>query len=428
MKVHPCTSLHGEVSLPGDKSISHRYAILGAMATGKTRILNFSPSQDCQATLNCIEALDVALSRVGNEVELESGGWTQLKRPADALDAQNSGTTIRLISALLASRQFVSTIHGDSSLNHRPMKRIIIPLTRMGADVQARQEQYPPLVIQGAPLRAIRYPLPMASAQVKSCVLLAGLMAHGNTTVVESIPSRDHTERALPYFGAELRKRDHELTVTGKKELRSTHMRIPGDFSAAIYFIVAAVLLPGSEVFLRGIGVNPSRTAALQLLTEAGSLIETHQYQEINGEPTCDLTVRYSPEVFDRFPQEISGARIPNLIDEIPILSILATRLKQGLTIRDAAELRSKESDRIHSIVSNLRSLGVGVEEWEDGFHIAPGQIIRGGKVQTFGDHRIAMSFAVSGMISEEPVELDQPGCAAVSFPEFFESLQSISR
>lgn len=421
-------SLQGEVHLPGDKSISHRYAILGAMAQGKTRISNFSASQDCQATLNCVEALGVTLSRAGNRVELQSQGWTHLEKPKGILDAHNSGTTIRLVSALLASREFVSTIQGDASLNDRPMKRIIVPLTRMGAEVQARNKQYPPLTIKGAPLQAIRYRLPVASAQVKSCVLLAGLMAQGHTTVVEPIPSRDHTERALPCFGAELQKRDHELTVIGQASLRGAQMSVPGDLSAAIYFIAAAALLPGSEVTFSRVGVNSSRSAALRLLTDAGVLVERSRESEVNGEPICDLRVRYGSEVFDRFPPEIAGTWIPNLIDEIPILSILGTQLKRGLTIRGAAELRRKESDRIHSIVSNLRNLGLRVEELADGFHIPPGQSIRGGKVQTFGDHRIAMSFAIAGLISKKPVEIDQPACVAVSFPKFFESLESIGR
>ncbi len=426
MKIPLPSSVRGELSLPGDKSISHRYAILGAMARGKTTILNYPSSQDCRATLNCVRAMGVDVRQDGHRVEVLSQGWRQFRQPEEVLDAQNSGTTIRLVSALLAGGKFVSTIQGDDSLNHRPMKRIIIPLTQMGAKVTACNEQYPPLVIQGRRLQGIRYLLPVASAQVKSCVLLAGLMAQGETTVVEPVSSRDHTERALPFFGVQLRQQDRELTVPGDASPRGAHIRVPGDFSAAAYFLIAALLLPGSELTLREVGVNPSRTALLKLLKEAGARIEESRHEERNAEPTCDLTVHYSREVLERFPSEIGSDRIPNLIDEIPILAVFGTRLKHGLAIRGAEELRRKESDRIHSTVSNLRSLGVKVEEFSGGFFVGPRQRILGGKVQTFADHRIAMAFTIAGLIAEGEVKLDQPDCTTISFPGFFESLQSI--
>lgn len=428
MRIHPASSpLHGEIRLPGDKSISHRYAILGALAQGKTRVSNFAGSQDCQATLNCLQALGVTVHRCGQAVEIHSQGWRHFVAPSDVLDAQNSGTTIRLMSALLASRDFVSTIQGDESLNRRPMKRIITPLTQMGAQIRARRHQYPPLTIQGARLMGIRYVLPVPSAQVKSCVLLAGLMAEGKTTVVEAVPSRDHTERALPFFGARLERDGQELTVTGKGALEGTRMTVPGDFSSAVYFIIAALLVPDSQITLQQVGLNPSRTAVLHLLERAGAWLEKKNLSESKGEPACDLTVRYSPEVFERFPSQIENTLIPNLIDEIPILAILGTRLREGLAVRGAEELRKKESDRIHTVVWNLRNLGIKVQESADGFFIPPGQTSRGGTVRTFGDHRIAMSFAVAGLAGREPVEIDQPECAAVSFPEFFDHLASVT-
>ena len=396
------------------------------MARGKTTILNYSRSQDCRATLNCIQAMGVDVRQDGHRVEVLSQGWRRLTQPEEALDAQNSGTTIRLLSALLAGSEFVSTIQGDDSLNHRPMKRIIIPLTQMGAKVTPFNGQYPPLVIQGRRLRGIRYLLPVASAQVKSCVLLAGLMAEGETTVVEPVSSRDHTERALPFFGVQVRGKDRELAVAGNASPQGASICVPGDFSATVYFLIAALLLPGSELTFREVGLNPSRTALLKLLKEAGARIEKTRHEVRNGEPTCDLTARYSHEVLEKFPSEIGSDWIPNLIDEIPILAVFGTRLKHGLAIRGAEELRKKESDRIQSIVHNLRSLGVNVEEFSDGFFIEPGQRILGGKVQTFADHRIAMAFAIAGLIAKAEVELDQPGCTAVSFPEFFESLESI--
>ena len=428
MRISPASCLRGELSLPGDKSISHRYAILGAMARGKTTILNYSRCQDCRATLNCIEAMGVNVCQDGHRVEVLSQGWRGLAQPEEALDAQNSGTTIRLLSALLAGSEFVSTIQGDDSLNHRPMERIIIPLTQMGAKVSACNGQYPPLVIEGGRLQGIRYLLPVASAQVKSCVLLAGLMAGGETTVVEPVSSRDHTERALPFFGVQVRGKDRELTVAGNASPQGASIRVPGDFSATVYFLIATLLLPGSELTFREVGLNPSRTALLKLLKEAGARIEKSRHEVRNGEPTCDLTARYSHEVLEKFPSEIGSDWIPNLIDEIPILAVFGTRLKHGLAIRGAEELRRKESDRIQSIVHNLRSLGVNVEEFSDGFFIEPDQRILGGKVQTFADHRIAMAFAIAGLIAKGEVELDQPGCTAVSFPEFFESLQLVSQ
>ena len=427
LTIHPISYLRGTIDLPGDKSISHRYAILGALAEGRTRISNFSSSQDCQSTLNCLQALGATVRRVENEVTIDSPGWKHFRQPREVLDAQNSGTTIRLLSALLASSPFVSTIGGDDSLNQRPMKRIITPLTQMGAEIEARHEQYPPLKITGTRLRGIRHTSPVASAQVKSCVLLAGVMAQGQTTVIEKIPSRDHTERALPFFGVSLEKRNHELSVTGEVHLSPAQMQIPADFSSSVYFLLSALLVPDSDICLRQVEVNPSRTGLLTLLEECGAWVEKTGHRVFNGEPACDLTVRFSRETLERFPSELAAKWVPNLIDEIPALAIFGTRLKRGLTVRNAGELRKKESDRIHSIVFNLRNLGISLEEFPDGFHIPPGQRIRGGKVQTFGDHRIAMSFAMAGLIAEKPLELDQPACVRVSFPGFFEKLESLS-
>ena len=427
MRIEPVSSFRGEIALPGDKSISHRYAILGAMAHGTTRISHFSQSQDCQSTLRCLKQLGLGIRQSENELEIQSEGWTRFQKPKELLDAGNSGTTIRLLSALLSAAPFVSTIQGDNSLNHRPMERIIRPLTQMGAKIEAFQDDFPPLRISGAQLRGIHYLLPVASAQVKSCVLLAGLMAQGETTAVEEIPSRDHTERALPFFEAVFRGENHESTVTGPASLKAVQMEIPGDFSAAVFFIVAGLLVPDAEICLRRVGVNPSRTGLLTLLEDAGARVERTNLQEFNAEPVCDLKICFSRELLKRFPAEISGKWLPNMIDEIPALAILATRLEQGLRVRGGEELRKKESDRIKSIVVNLKNLGVQVEEYPDGFFVPPGQQIQGGRVQTFGDHRIAMAFAVAGLISTRPVELDHPSCVSVSFPEFFERLQSLT-
>jgi 3-phosphoshikimate 1-carboxyvinyltransferase len=420
--------LKGEVQVPGDKSISHRYALLGGMARGTTRIRNFSSSEDCQATLSCIEALGVGVVRDASQVEISSPGWRRFTAPARALEVQNSGTTIRLLSALLAAGRFSSQVQGDSSLNQRPMKRIMDPLSRMGARIEAREGRFPPLLIQGGRLTGIRYRLPIASAQVKSCVLLAGLMAEGETEVEETGPSRDHTERALPFFGAALMQNGARLRVRGGARLRGVDFRIPGDFSSALFFLVASLLVPGSRIALKGVGVNPTRAGFLSLLEEAGIRVESSNATESNGEPVCDLQIRADSQVRKQFPNEISGDWVAQLIDEIPALAILGTRLERGFKVRDAQELRHKESDRIRSVVVNLRRLGVDVRELPDGFVIPPGSRIRGGRVRTFGDHRIAMAFALAGLVAESPVELDRPECVAVSYPDFFRHLEGVCR
>ena len=427
MIIQPVSCLRGELTLPGDKSISHRYAILGAMANGTTRISQFSQSEDCQSTLRCLKKLGLGIRQSEREVEIQSEGWQRFQKPKELLDAGNSGTTVRLLSALLSASPFVSTIQGDDSLNRRPMERIIRPLTQMGARIEAVQNEYPPLRITGSQLRGIHYRLPMASAQVKSCVLLAGLMAQGETTVVEDVPSRDHTERALPFFDVALTEAEQQLKVKGPVSLKAVQMEIPGDFSAAVFFIVAALLVPDAEIYLRRVGVNPSRTGLLTLLEDSGARVERTNPREFNAEPVCDLKICFSHEPLKRFPTEISGKWLPNMIDEIPALAVLATRLERGLRVRGGEELRKKESDRIKSVVVNLRNLGVQVEEYPDGFFVPPNQQIQGGRVQTFGDHRIAMAFAVAGLIATQPVELDHPSCVSVSFPEFFERLQSLS-
>jgi 3-phosphoshikimate 1-carboxyvinyltransferase len=306
------------------------------------------------------------------------------------------------------------------------MKRITVPLTRMGARIEARHGEFPPLVIQGTALDGIDYSPPVASAQVKSCVLLAGLTARGNTRLSESVQTRDHTERALPVFGASLEKTGLAVSVSGPVRLKPARVTVPRDFSAAAFFILAAILVPGSEVRIPGVGVNPTRTGVLDLLEQSGAKVERRDPRMSSGEPICDLVVRSQPEILSTFPSVIGGEWIPNVIDEIPVLAVLGTRLKHGLKVKDAAELRKKESDRIRSTVENLRQLGVRVEEQPDGFSIPPGQRIQGGLARTYGDHRVAMAFAVAGLVSSNGVELDDPSCVAVSFPNFFEQLQKV--
>ncbi len=398
------------------------------MAEGQSEIENFSASQDCHSTLGCLSALGVRVEERGSHITVTSRGWKNLQEPTRVLDAGNSGTTIRLLSGVLAGRPMKTVIGGDDSLNKRPMRRIIDPLTKMGARIDATAGQFPPLTITGSDLQPVTYELPVASAQVKSCVLLAGLTANGMTAVIERLPSRDHTERALPCFGARVEREGDELRVLGPSCLTPAHVRVPGDFSSAVFFILAAAMIPGSEIEIPGVGVNASRTALLGLLRRSGAHIIEENAREENGEPVADLLVRFEQAVLEGFPRRIDGELIPNVIDEIPALAVFATRLRNGLEIRDASELRKKESDRIRSIVDNLRNLGIRVEESPDGFFVPGDQRIKGGRVRTFGDHRIAMAFALAGMISGGPVELDDPGCAGVSFPDFYRQLELVTR
>ena len=426
--IEPANSLRGEVMLPGDKSISHRTAILAGLAQGRSVIGNYSSSEDCTRTLECLQQMDVEILRKSAGVEILGRGRSGLRQPRDTLYAGNSGTSMRLLAGVLAGLPFSSRLEGDDSLNSRPMARIIVPLQRMGSRIQAREDRFPPLDLTGRRLEAIEYELPVASAQVKSCVLLAGLLARGQTTVVEPTPTRNHTELLLPAFGGRIRKAGTRVSVEGGQDLEAAQMEVPGDISAASFFLVAASLIPGSRIELRRVGLNPTRDALVRLLIKHGGRIEISNPHVSGGEPVGDLCVSYSARLMESFPTRVGGPRIPLLIDEIPVLAILGSRLKSGFEVTGAAELRAKESDRIRAIVQNLRALGVETDERNDGFQIPPGQTFKGGNVRTWGDHRIAMAFAIAGLISEQPVVLDDARCCGVSFPGFLEQLAAVSR
>lgn len=427
MKIDPASSIKGEISVPGDKSISHRYAILGAAAQGETHIDGFSSCADCSSTLDCVAQLGAQVQREKDHVVINSHGWQNFKAPFSVLDAGNSGTTIRLLSGLLAGCPFSARIAGDTSLNRRPMMRIVEPLTSMGAVIETSDTGTPPLVIKGRKLTGIRYPLPIASAQVKSCVLLAGLTASGRTTVIEKKPSRDHTERAFQFFDLPFEKKGSELSIGGPVQFAGTELSVPGDFSSAVFFIIAALLLPESDLVIRNVGINPTRSGLLQLLVRSGARIRMINQRETSNELRCDIHVTHSDRFLQSFPQEITPDWVPIIIDEFPILAILGTRLEKGLVVKGAEELRKKESDRINSISRNLRSIGIKLEEFQDGFNIFSNQVIQGGNVETFGDHRIAMSFAVGALISKSGLEIDDPQCANVSFPGFFETMEKVT-
>lgn len=423
--LRPASGIQGTIKLPGDKSISHRYAMLAALAEGRSVLTNYSSGEDCASTLTCLRSLGVDCSRDGDRVQISGHGIDGLQPPAETLDAGNSGTTIRLLSGILAGQQFTSKIAGDESLSKRPMQRIMTPLTAMGASIQAREEQYPPLTIRGRPLEAIRYELPVASAQVKSAVLLAGLYASGVTEVVEPTETRNHSEIALRHFGAHVVVDGRVIAVRGRPRLVARNVRIPSDLSSAVFFIGASLLLPDSNLRIEGVGLNPTRTAVLSALRSMGAALEIHPEDDEGGEPVGSLVVRSGPPLEGGV---ISGSVTVGVIDEVPMLAVLGAVSKNGLRIRDAAELRVKETDRIATVAENLRRMGVRVEERADGMDIEGGARLRAAELDSAGDHRIAMAFAVAALAADGECVLKGADAAGVSYPEFFETLGTVVR
>ena len=422
LEITPALTIAGTISVPGDKAISHRLAMLGAVARGSTVIHNFAESADCASTLECVRRLGVTVERDQNIVRIEGRGFSGLQKPALELDAGNSGSTVRFMSGLVAGTPFESTFVGDASLSRRPMKRVIDPVRRFGAKVQARDDNFLPMTITGGPLSAIDFTLPIASAQVKTAVLFAGLQARGTTIVREPVQSRNHTEIALAQFGARVRTGPNTIEIDGGQELRGSEFSVPGDASSAAFFVAAALAVPNSKLRLANVGLNPTRTGFLRLLQEMQAKIEIVPASDTGAEPVGEIVV----ETSNIAGMEIGGHWIPNIIDEIPMLAILGTRTRNGIRIRDAAELRAKESDRIHSVATNLRVLGARVEEYPDGLFVPGQQRLVGGVVDSFGDHRIAMAFAVAGLFAAGPVVIKDPACAAVSFPSFYDLLNQV--
>jgi 3-phosphoshikimate 1-carboxyvinyltransferase len=430
--IQPVKSINGGIELPGDKSISHRYGMLAGIAEGTTELRHFSAAADCHSTLMCIEALGAHVKIDRDLVRVTGHGPRGLQRPRKALDAGNSGTTIRLLSGILAGQNFSSTISGDGSLQKRPMKRVVTPLRQMGAEIIAREEQFAPLEIHGTTLRAITYEMPMASAQVKSAVLLAGLFAEGLTKVIEPARTRDHTELALAEFGAEIEQ--HGLTTTvhglgganGNKMLTARALDVPGDISSAVFFIAAASLFPESTLLIHNVGLNPTRTAILDLFLSMGADIKTPSLRASHGEVVGDLAVKGA----SLKGGIISGDTIPLLIDELPMLAALGPYTEEGIEIRDAAELRVKESDRIAALAENLRRMGAHVEERPDGLRVEGRKAgkLHGAEIEPRGDHRIAMAFAIAGLGAEGKTIIRDADCAGVSFPTFYEELERLSQ
>ena len=422
-RLSPAAAITGAITLPGDKSISHRYAMISSIAEGDSRILNYSTGADCHSTLGCMRALGIAISGEGTEFVVHGKGLDGLRVPAGDLDAGNSGSTIRMLSGILAAQPFTTRIFGDESLSRRPMQRIMKPLAQMGAEIRAREDKFPPLEIRGGKLRAIDYTLPVPSAQVKTCVLFAGLFAEGETTVTEPVRSRDHSEIALREFGADLTAAKGKITLVGRPRLTGRDLIVPSDISSAAFFIVAALLVPGSSLVIRGVGLNPSRSALLDLLIGMGAKIRIPQLESQNGELIGEIQVEHST----LRGGVIEGGLTAAVIDEIPVLAVLGAATEEGLTIKDAGELRVKETDRIATVVENLRRLGVTAKETPDGLVVPGRQKFRAAEFDSFGDHRIAMAFAVAALRGDGESVIRDADAASVSFPEFWSTLQRVT-
>lgn len=415
--------LRGELRVPGDKSIGHRAVIFSSVAHGRSRVVNLSTGEDNSRTVEAFQALGVAIQKDGEALCVDGKGWDGLCPPRQVIDCGNSGTTMRLLSGVLAGRSFVATLDGDASLRRRPMQRIIDPLGRMGARILSQNGKgCAPLEIHGGRLRGIHYVSPVASAQVKSAVILAGLQAGGATVVEEPQQSRDHTEIMARAFGAEISARGKSISVTGCRGLSAREVRVPGDLSSGAFFLVAAALAPGSVVLVRDVGCNPTRNGVLEVLRRMGASIEILNPREESGEPVADLRV-----IGGKLKGvEIGPEMVARTIDEYPILAVAGALADGATTVAGARELRYKESDRIAVMAGELRKLGVRVEEREDGMVIEGRERLQGGPVKTHGDHRVAMALAVAGLFAEGGVGIDDSACADISFPGFFELLEGL--
>ncbi|MFB0526595.1 MAG: 3-phosphoshikimate 1-carboxyvinyltransferase [bacterium] len=421
IKVKRKKRIKGEISLPGDKSISHRAIMLGSIAQGETRVKGFSDCADCGNTLNAFLRLGIEIEdHSQGELTIHGQGLKGLTSAKEIIEVGNSGTTMRLLSGILAGQDFSSTITGDESLKKRPMKRIILPLREMGAKISSPDDNHPPITIVGQKLHPIDYHSPVASAQVKSCVLLAGLYAKGRTSLTEPSPSRDHTERMLKYLGAPVEIKGKTIFIEGVSELEARPITIPGDISSSAFFIVACLLLENSEIRIKGIGINPTRTGIIDILKEMGADIVIENVHELCGEPLADLIVHSS----NLRGTEIGGDLIPRIIDEIPVLAVAATQAEGVTEISDAQELRVKESDRIGNVVSELSKMGASIKEKEDGMVISGGRRLVGSSVNSLGDHRMAMALTIGGLIADGETTINDVACIDTSFPHFMETLK----
>ncbi|MBT2569500.1 3-phosphoshikimate 1-carboxyvinyltransferase [Planococcus sp. ISL-110] len=416
-------SLKGSIQVPGDKSISHRAIMFGSMATGTTTVEGFLMGDDCLSTISCFKKLGVKIDITDQLVTIQSDGEDSWEEPSEVLDTGNSGTTTRLMLGLLAGTGFHSVLAGDESIAKRPMKRIINPLREMGADIRGRQDgQYTPLAVQGTRLKAIDYTLPVASAQVKSAILLAALKAEGKTVIHEPIASRDHTEIMLEHFGATITREDHLIKLEGGQKLTATHVQVPGDISSAAFMIGAALITEGSKVTLENVGVNPTRTGILDVVEKMGGIIEKEEI-DTQGERSADLIISSG-----RLKGiEIGGDLIPRLIDEIPLIALIATQAEGTTIIKDAEELRVKETDRIAAVVKELSKMGADIEATEDGMIIHGPTALTGAEMTSYGDHRLGMMAAIGALAASGEIVIDDPDCISISYPNFFEQLNLLT-
>lgn len=421
MQIQPCGPLRGEITVPGDKSISHRAVMLGALANGTTHITGFLMGEDCLSTIECFRKMGVEIEITDKEVIVEGVGLHGLCEPEDTLYTGNSGTTTRLLCGILAGQPFTATLNGDASIQKRPMGRVIKPLREMGASIEGKNDNYCPLTLYPSELHGIEYRLPVASAQLKSAILLAGLYAEGQTTVIEPAPSRDHTERMFRALGVEIETEGNTITLEPPEDLHAVNIAVPGDISSAAFFLVAGAIVPDSELTIKNVGVNPTRTGILDVLREMGADITESNFRD-DAEPVCDLTVRYSK----LHGVEIGGSIIPRLIDELPVLAVAAAFADGETVIRDAQELKVKESNRIAAMVTELTRAGVDVEETDDGMIIRGGKTPCGATFETYKDHRIAMSLAILGLAAQTASRIHDPEVVSISYPDFFNTLEAL--
>ncbi len=423
MVVKKSSPLKGEISIPGDKSISHRGVMFGAISEGATELNGFLDGADCRSTISCFSAMGVDIAQNNDHVVIHGKGLHGLSAPGGTLDTGNSGTTTRLISGILSGQSFSTRLTGDASIESRPMKRVIEPLSMMGAAIRSERENgCAPLLIDPAPLHGIDYVSPVASAQVKSCVLLAGLYADGSTSVTEPVLSRDHTERMLRGFGADITSEGLKAVIEPEPHLIGQRIDIPGDISSAAYWITAAMIVPSSEVLIKNVNINPTRAGILTVYEKMGAMIERLDERLVSGEPVCDLLVRHS----ELHAVDIEGDIIPTLIDELPVIAVACAFCSGTSTIRDAAELKVKESDRISAVCENLNAMGGDAVPTDDGMIIHGGKDLHSALIHTYHDHRIAMSFAIAGLTAAGETAFDDGDCIRISYPGFFDTLKRL--
>ena len=424
MVITKVKNLKGEITVPGDKSISHRGVMFGAISDGVTELTGFLDGADCRSTIGCFRAMGIDINQEGSHVVIHGKGLHGLKKPESILDVGNSGTTTRLISGILSGQSFISTLDGDDSIRKRPMGRIITPLSQMGAYIKSIKDNgCAPLEMGGSSLNAIHYDSPVASAQVKSCVLLAGLYADGITSVTEPVISRNHTELMLSGFGANIKSETLTASIVGQPKLYGQKIAVPGDISSAAYFIAAGLICDNADLLIKNVNTNPTRAGIIEVAKAMGGKIELLNERIVSGEPVADIHVCTS----SLHGCKISGDIIPTLIDELPVIAVMAAAADGTTTIKDAAELKVKESDRIATVTENLKNMGCDITATDDGMIINGGNPLHGTKIKTYLDHRIAMSFAIAGLIADGETSFDDEKCCVISYPNFFETLKALS-